>query len=225
MPQILADIVHHSSAWYGRDLVNDTSWIVHLQPQHLEEIAAASATARSRGVAFAVLDRDDFPLPTWHRSCVAGRKRSIPAAASTAARPQRAGLFDEEVGLIFWGLGLHLGTAVTQNPRGDLLGHVFDHRPPLRRSRRARLRDQRPPALPYRLGRRRRPALPSRRPERWPVERGERGHHPQRDPEAPSGVSRAALPRVPLHPARRRHWVTARSRRIACRCSARATGW
>jgi hypothetical protein len=34
---------------------------------------------------------------------------------------------DDEVGLIFWGLGRHLGHAVTQNPKGDLLGHVFDH--------------------------------------------------------------------------------------------------
>ena len=34
---------------------------------------------------------------------------------------------DDEVGLIFWALGTHLGDPVTQNPRGDLLGHVYDH--------------------------------------------------------------------------------------------------
>ena len=128
MPQILADIVRHSSAWYGRDLVNDTSWIVHLQPQHLEEIAAAAATAKSRGVAFAALDRDDFPLPTlapllrrWQEEVDTGRGFYLLRGLNVQDYA------DEEVGLIFWGLGLHLGTAVTQNPRGDLLGHVFDH--------------------------------------------------------------------------------------------------
>ncbi|MGH7124927.1 MAG: TauD/TfdA family dioxygenase [Stellaceae bacterium] len=28
---------------------------------------------------------------------------------------------------ILWGIGTHLGLAVTQNPKGELLGHVFDH--------------------------------------------------------------------------------------------------
>ena len=34
---------------------------------------------------------------------------------------------DAEVGMIFWAMGLYLGRAVTQNPKGDLLGHVYDH--------------------------------------------------------------------------------------------------
>lgn len=34
---------------------------------------------------------------------------------------------DDEVGLIFWGTGAYLGSPVTQNPRGDLLEHIYDH--------------------------------------------------------------------------------------------------
>jgi hypothetical protein len=33
---------------------------------------------------------------------------------------------DEDIGLIHWGLGLHMGTAVSQNAAGDVLGHVRD---------------------------------------------------------------------------------------------------
>jgi hypothetical protein len=33
---------------------------------------------------------------------------------------------DEDVGLIFWGLGRYLGSPLYQNPDGDLLGHVYD---------------------------------------------------------------------------------------------------
>jgi hypothetical protein len=32
---------------------------------------------------------------------------------------------DEDVGLIFWGMGRYLGAPLYQNPKGDLLGHVF----------------------------------------------------------------------------------------------------
>jgi len=34
---------------------------------------------------------------------------------------------DDDVGLIFWGLGRYLGSPLHQNPQGDLLGHVYDH--------------------------------------------------------------------------------------------------
>ena len=33
---------------------------------------------------------------------------------------------DEECGLIYWGISAHIGTPVSQNARGHLLGHVTD---------------------------------------------------------------------------------------------------
>jgi len=124
MSHILTDIVRHPSAWYGRDLANDSSWIVHLQKPHLQEIAAAVASVKARGLAFAALREQDFPLPTlapqlrtWLEDVTTGRGFFLLRGLNA----------DEDVGTIFWGLGLHLGKAVTQNPKGDLLGHVFDH--------------------------------------------------------------------------------------------------
>lgn len=120
--------IRHRSAWYGKDLAGDPSWIVTLEPAHLGEIADAVASVARRGLPFAALARDDFPLPTlgprlrqWQGEVTGGRGfyvlRGLNAADYT----------DEQVGLIFWAMGLHLGRAVTQNPRGDLLGHVYDH--------------------------------------------------------------------------------------------------
>ncbi|MBV8188613.1 MAG: TauD/TfdA family dioxygenase [Alphaproteobacteria bacterium] len=128
MGQILTETVHHPSAWYGRDLARDDSWIVQLDPRHLEEIATAIADVGRRGLPFAKLTRDDFPLPTlgpklrqWQKEIIDGRGfyllRGLNAADYT----------DAEVGTIFWAIGLYLGHAVTQNPMGDLLGHVYDH--------------------------------------------------------------------------------------------------
>jgi hypothetical protein len=128
MTEILREIVRHPSAWYGRDLANDSSWIVHLEPAHLAEIAAAVQSVTRRGLPFAALTRDDFPLPTlgprlrqWQDEIIDGRGfyvlRGLNAADYT----------DAQVGTIFWAMGLYLGHAVTQNPKGDLLGHVYDH--------------------------------------------------------------------------------------------------
>ena len=72
MGQILTSTVRQPSAWYGKDLADDSSWIVRLEPCHLEEIAAAAASVTRRGLPFAALSRDDFPLPTL---CASGRTR------------------------------------------------------------------------------------------------------------------------------------------------------
>jgi hypothetical protein len=128
MAAILNQIVDHPSAWYGRDLANDTSWIVHLEPRHLEEIAEAVADVGRRGLPFANLTRDDFPLPTlgpklrqWQEDSLGGRGFYLLRGLNAADYS------DAEVGTIFWAMGLYLGRAVTQNPMGDLLGHVYDH--------------------------------------------------------------------------------------------------
>ena len=128
MAEILTETVRHPSAWYGRDLVDDPSWIVHLTPTHLAEIAVAMDQVRRRGLPFAALTKDDFPLPTlgprlgaWQKDVVDGRGFYVLRGLNTGDYT------DEDVGTIFWAFGLYLGHAVTQNPRGDLLGHVYDH--------------------------------------------------------------------------------------------------
>ncbi|MBL6618265.1 MAG: TauD/TfdA family dioxygenase [Reyranella sp.] len=128
MAEILNEIVRDSSAWYGPDLANDTSWIVHLQPSHLAEIGAAMEQVSRRGLAFAALTRDDFPLPTLGPSLRAWQEEVVNGRGFYVLRGLNSHDYsDEEVGTIFWAMGLHLGQAVTQNPRGDLLGHVYDH--------------------------------------------------------------------------------------------------
>jgi Taurine catabolism dioxygenase TauD, TfdA family len=128
MPEIQNTIVRHSSAWYGKDLASDSSWIVTLTPRHLEEIATAVTSAKARGLGVGTLTREDFPLPTlapqlkaWLEEVNTGRGFNVVRGLNVADYS------DEEVFLIFWGMGLHLGKAVTQNPKGDVLGHVFDH--------------------------------------------------------------------------------------------------
>jgi hypothetical protein len=125
---IHTQLVQHPSAWYGKDLATDRSWLVHLSPSDLAEIAAAVKTVNARRLTLAEVGRGNFPLPTlsaklaWHLEEIRTGRGFVVLRGLNVAHSSEA-----EVGLIFWALGAYLGVAVTQNPRGDLLGHVYDH--------------------------------------------------------------------------------------------------
>src|SRR5579864_7392440 len=127
MAAIFSEIVTGPSAWRGPDLAKDRSWIVEFTPRALAELDTALARAKAAGTALAEIRRDDFILPTLGPKLVEqlaeinrGRGfvvfRGLPVDRYAAA----------DVEVILWGLGTHLGTAVTQSPKGEVIGHVFD---------------------------------------------------------------------------------------------------
>jgi len=115
-------------AWRGADLAADTSWLVTLTAAEIADLHRALSAARASGRALAEIDRASFPLtvlqPRLEQALAEMRDgrgflvlRGVPVERYS----------DDEVGLIFWGLGRYLGTPLYQNPQGDLLGHVYDH--------------------------------------------------------------------------------------------------
>ena len=115
-------------AWRGADLAADTSWIVTLTEAEIADLHRALTAARASGCALAAIDRASFPLtvlqPRLEQALAEMRDgrgflvlRGVPVERYS----------DDEVGLIFWGLGRYLGTPLHQNSQGDLLGHVYDH--------------------------------------------------------------------------------------------------
>jgi hypothetical protein len=114
-------------AWLGRDMARREDWRRVLTMQEVRELEAARTTARRRSEDRTQWSREDFPLPglapqirSWLRDLDVGRGflllRGLPLAE----------LGDQAAADIYWGLGLHLGRAVSQNTDGDLLGHVRD---------------------------------------------------------------------------------------------------
>jgi hypothetical protein len=120
--------VQHPSAWYGKDLAGNGSWLVHLSPQDLSEIAAAVKGVKAHGLTLAEVGRSNFPLPTLGPKLAQHLEEIRDGRGFVVLRGLNATDYsDDEVGLIFWAIGAYLGIPVTQNPRGDLLGHVYDH--------------------------------------------------------------------------------------------------
>lgn len=115
------------AAWLGPEMHRRTDWIRPFDAAEIAEIEAAMRHARAAGRGLRNLRLEDFPLPTlaaatdaWLDELDTGRGflllRGLPV--------ERWG--DDDAALAYYGLGLHLGTAISQNADGDVLGHVRD---------------------------------------------------------------------------------------------------
>jgi hypothetical protein len=113
--------------WYPADINGSEAWIYRLSAAEIAEIEAAVAGVEARGLDIKDITRDDFPLPTLapaladvRAELLDGRGfamiRGLPVARLTRSRAAAA----------FWGVGTYLGTAISQNGKGHLLGHVKD---------------------------------------------------------------------------------------------------
>ena len=127
MTSVRVGSAHGDSDWTGREMASRRDWVHELSPAEIADLDRAVTHAHSTGKSLAQLTRDDFPLgplaesvDQWLDSLDTGRGfvlvRGVPV--------ERYG--EERSSLAYWGLGLHLGRAVSQNAAGDLLGHVRD---------------------------------------------------------------------------------------------------
>jgi len=119
--------VADASAWRGADLATDRGWLHTLTPAEIEDLAAALAELRRLDIPTIAITRDDVPLPVlaprlaqWLEEARSGRGffvvRGLPAQRFSEAEREA----------LFWAIGTHFGSAVSQNSHGDMLGHVFD---------------------------------------------------------------------------------------------------
>jgi len=128
MPAIFSEIVTGPSAWLGPDLVKDPSWIYEFTSRELAELDSALARVKAKGLALVDIRRPDFALPSLEPKLLKQLEEINHGRGFVVFRGLPVDRYaDKDVEIILWGLGTHLGLAVTQNPMGDLLGHVFDH--------------------------------------------------------------------------------------------------
>ncbi len=115
------------SVWMGEVAQSSDEWVHRFSDAEVAEIDAAYRHALDSGATLATVTREQFPLPT---------------VGDVLARVEHEledgwGLFllrgipverysKDDLRFIYWGLGLHLGNAVSQSKRGDVLGDVRD---------------------------------------------------------------------------------------------------
>lgn len=123
----MATVYEHPADWRGSELANRTDWIHRFAPSEVAEIRAALQHARALGKTLPTLTRDDFPIPTVTRRLEHARQVLEENVGIYQFRGfEVEGLSKDDLRLIYWGLGKHMGTVVSQSSDGDLLGDVRD---------------------------------------------------------------------------------------------------
>jgi hypothetical protein len=126
-----ADEIHweqitEPAAWVGEDLMQNTSWIQPVLADQVAELDAALRHVKQQGLEIPFA-REDFPLNGL--AAVLGElpQRLEEGAGCVLLRgfPRRR-YTDDECEIIYWGIASHLGTPISQNTRGHLVGHVRD---------------------------------------------------------------------------------------------------
>ena len=116
-----------AAEWRAGDVADQDAWTLRLSAADHAELDAALAVAKRKSVDPLQLERDDFPLDPLAtkldevvRTLLDGRGFARIATLDTARYD------DDDLTLLYWGIGLHLGEPWAQNKYGHVLGDVTD---------------------------------------------------------------------------------------------------
>lgn len=114
--------------WNRAGVEHDPSAVAVLPEDCIADLDAALAGLRANRRTLETVGPGDFPFPRlgpWLRRFV-----RVPLAEGIGFGMIRGFPLercdDDEAGMLFWGMGTHMGLPVSQNAMGHRLGHVFD---------------------------------------------------------------------------------------------------
>jgi len=124
-PAELGQPLDDPAGWTREQLAQDQTYLYRLSEAEVDDITGAVDRVEGNGMDIKDITRRDFSLPVFgpvlddlREEIIHGRGfvflRGLPVAGRS--RYQQAAAF--------WGIGSHIGRAVSQNGKGHLLGHV-----------------------------------------------------------------------------------------------------
>jgi alpha-ketoglutarate-dependent taurine dioxygenase len=112
--------------WRGEDLARSSDWIHAVSAAEQDEVDAALRAVQRKGLAWRDLTREDFAIPRFSRTLAEISDRLERRGLVLLRRIPVERYHEDELRIIYWGLGLHLGTPRYQNGDGELIGDVRD---------------------------------------------------------------------------------------------------
>ena len=120
----------NEATWYGPDWVSrECECLSVLSASEIAELEAAAERWEKSHASGSIesIVADNFTLPTLALKLLTLREELIHGRGFALLRALPVKNYTErEASIIFCGLGSHLGKAMPQNVKGDLLGHVRD---------------------------------------------------------------------------------------------------
>jgi hypothetical protein len=113
--------------WTDEDLRRSRDWMRTLTAAETDELDAALRAVQRHGLDWQAMTRDDFAIPRLAASLAEVSRELEDGRGLVLLRGipvERYG--EDELRIVYWGLGLHLGTPRYQNGKGELIGDVRD---------------------------------------------------------------------------------------------------
>lgn len=119
--------ISSADAWRADHMRESGEWMVHLDAADIAEIDAAVGHAGGDDRPIAAITREDFPLRALAAKLEVIREDILRGRGFALLRGLPVERYSiRESALAYWGVGMHLGHAVSQNAMGHLLGHVIN---------------------------------------------------------------------------------------------------
>jgi hypothetical protein len=113
--------------WTAADVADEDVWTERFTDSELEELDASLRHALSHSDDVLALTKDDFPLPTLAPRLRQIERELIDGRGFVRLRGIDRGAYSQdEMELLYWGIGAHLGLPWAQNKHGHVLGDVTD---------------------------------------------------------------------------------------------------
>ncbi len=113
--------------WTSSDVADPRVWTVELEAADQRELDAALAHAKSVSDNLLDIGKEHFPLDRLARKLEGIERELIDGRGFTrlsALDARRYG--DDDLTMLYWGIGLHLGDPWPQNAKGHVMGDVTD---------------------------------------------------------------------------------------------------
>ncbi len=113
--------------WTADDMRDAALWTETLTPSEVAELDAALRVAGAKSADLLEIGAADFPLPQVSARIARIKQELVNGRGVVRLRGLDRGRYsNDEMCLIYWGIGAHLGRPWAQNARGHVLGDVTD---------------------------------------------------------------------------------------------------
>jgi hypothetical protein len=113
--------------WRSHDVADPATWTMQLTAADHAELAAALAVAKRVSNDLLAIGRDAFPLDGLAKKLAAAEAELIAGRGFVRISALPADRYsDDDLTLLYWGIGTHLGEPWAQNKHGHVMGDVTD---------------------------------------------------------------------------------------------------
>jgi hypothetical protein len=126
-PAVPMQPVIDPAEWAPGELGDVASWSYRFSARDHDELAEAVAAVRRNGVAVEAVRRENFPLTALAEVMADVRRELLDGRGMVMMQNFPTDRFDREAcAIAYLGLGSYMGTTMSQNGQGHILGHVKD---------------------------------------------------------------------------------------------------